>query len=135
MAQDLRLYALLRSDIRMSSGKAIAQAGHAYLDTMLAALAVNDPQARAYASLQPGTKITLDGGSEADLLRLRDKLVARDIPHALIVDSGHVEMPDFDGSPTITALGIGPLTKVEARRLLSKWSLWGASRNRGCAMT
>jgi len=115
----------------MSSGKAIAQAGHAYLDAMLASLAVKDPKADAYASLHPGTKITLDGGSEADLLRLRDKLAARGIPHALIVDSGHVEMPDFDGSPTITALGVGPLTRSEARKLLSKWRLWGAPRKGG----
>ncbi|MFZ3584467.1 peptidyl-tRNA hydrolase [Loktanella sp. DJP18] len=131
--QDLRLYAVLRSDIQISSGKAIAQCGHAYVQTFIAALADRDPRSEAYARLTPGTKITLDGGSLTNLIALRDKMVSRGIPHALITDRDHLELPDFDGSPTVTALGIGPITRSDARRLLSRLPLWGAARSRGGA--
>lgn len=131
--EGLRLYAVLRSDIRMSSGKAIAQAGHAYLQTMIETLAAGDPRAMAYAGLAPGTKIALDGGSLENLLTLRDWLAGRGVPHAVITDQGHVEPPDFDGSDVVTALGVGPVTRLEARRLrlLARLPLWGAPRKGG----
>lgn len=108
----------------MSTGKAIAQAGHAFVQSLLTSFALSDPRSTAYARLKPGTKITIDGGSDTDLLALRDRLVRFGIPHALIIDEGHVELPDFDGSPTITALGIGPLTRKEASRIVTG-RLWG----------
>jgi peptidyl-tRNA hydrolase len=112
----------------MSPGKALAQSGHAYTDTLLYALDLADPSAAIYAQLKPGTKIALDGGTETDLLRLRDRLIEHDIPHALIIDRDHIELPDFDGSPIITAIGIGPISKARAKRVLSKLPLWGTSK-------
>ena len=108
----------------MSPGKAIAQAGHAFLDTFQDALSRDPSRAAAYALLRPGTKITLDGRDETALRRLVEKLDAAGIPHALIVDHGHIEPPDFDGTDTVTALGIGPVGRTEARRILSSFRLW-----------
>jgi PTH2 family peptidyl-tRNA hydrolase len=126
--QDLRLYAVLRSDIKMSNGKCIAQAGHAFTSSLLQAISQEDLRANSYAQLTPGTKITLDGGSDRDILLLKDRIEATGIPCFLVIDSGHVELPDFDGSPTITALGIGPCTRKDVRRTLSRLKLWNGIR-------
>nr|WP_290428725.1 peptidyl-tRNA hydrolase [Defluviimonas salinarum] len=131
----MRLYAVLRGDLLMSEGKANAQAGHAYIDALLLSLHSDDPawrdRAAAYAALKPGTKVCLDGGSEEDLLRLAADLGARGIPHSLIVDRDHVELPDFDGGPVLTAIGIAPLARGQAPRLLRRLALWrGGKRAR-----
>lgn len=120
----MRLYAILRSDISMSIGKSIAQAGHAYLGSLSVAHNRSLPIAKAYSDLDVATKICLDGGSEDNLLRLHDKLSHLNIPSFLVVDSGHVELPDFDGSPTLTALGVGPVLRNEAPGFLKKLPLW-----------
>jgi PTH2 family peptidyl-tRNA hydrolase len=91
----------------MSPGKAGAQAGHAFTDALLNGLALGDAASARYAALRPGTKVLLG----APLWRLNEWVgIARlhAIPHAFIIDSGHVEAPDFDGSPVPTALGLGP---------------------------
>lgn len=106
----------------MSPGKAAAQAGHAFTDALLANLHTDLGQ--AYAGLQPGTKVTLDGGSEADMLRLFDELEAAGLNPQLIIDSGHVEAPSFDGSPILTAIGVGPLLKADRPRGLKRLRMW-----------
>jgi peptidyl-tRNA hydrolase len=113
----------------MSPGKAIAQAGHAYLGSYLNAASQGLIEASAYATQLPGTKISLIGGSESDLRRLQSAVDERGIPSFLVVDQGHVEYPDFDGSPTVTALGIGPVLGRDVRRLLSRLPLWGSTRS------
>lgn len=108
----------------MSQGKAIAQAGHAYLDSFLASLQTSPVHAASYGALKPGTKIALRGGPPDHILKLHDDLTVAGLPCALIVDEGHIELPDFDGSPTLTALGVGPISRADARRFLSRLPLW-----------
>jgi peptidyl-tRNA hydrolase len=108
----------------MSDGKAHAQSGHAYTDTLLHALQHEDPRALAYAALRPGTKVCLNGGSHADMLRLLDRLGATPLPHVRIIDSGHVEPPDFYGRPVLTAIGVGPLLRADAPPFLKRLPLW-----------
>lgn len=110
----------------MSPGKAAAQAGHAFLDAFLSCLELDPGRAAAYADVRPSTKITLAAPGLDVLEHLSDRLRLAGLPSALIVDSGHVELPDFDGSPIVTALGVGPLTRAEGRRLLSRFPLWGS---------
>jgi len=78
----------------------------------------------AYAALRPGAKVCLNGGSHAEMLRLLDRLAATPLPYVKIVDSGHVELPDFDGSPVLTAIGIGPIRRAEAPPFLKRLPLW-----------
>lgn len=111
----------------MSEGKCIAQAGHAYTDTLLAHLQTD--HGRAYAALRPGTKICLSGGSDDDLLRLAERLSLAGIPHVTITDSGHVELPDFDGSPVLTAIGVGPIPRALAPGFLRKLKLYTKPRD------
>ena len=112
----------------MSNGKTIAQAGHAFVDATLKSGLTNDPELlearEAYLGLSPGTKITLDGGSLAAMERLIERLTLAGIPHIPIIDEHHVELPDFDGSPVLTAIGIGPLFRHQTPGCLRRLPLW-----------
>ena len=120
----LRLYAIVRGDIFMPAGKAIAQAGHAFLDSFLNAS--NDfPQvAQEYRKDKHGTKVTLKSKRLDDLLKAHDACAIAGIPHALIIDSGHICPPDFDGSEVITALGIGPATRAQVKKITKNFKLF-----------
>ncbi|MEP3665818.1 MAG: peptidyl-tRNA hydrolase [Roseibium sp.] len=129
------MYSVLRGDLLMSEGKANAQAGHAYVDALLHSLDHPDPaisaRAGAYKALRPGTKICLDGGTEARFFSLIERLRLENIPHVVITDRDHIEPPHFDGSPVVTAIGIGPLTRAATPKFLRKPSLWaGGARHR-----
>jgi PTH2 family peptidyl-tRNA hydrolase len=144
----------------MSPGKAAAQAGHAFLDTYLAALAVDPARAAAYLSdpfkaadpvcrpdsgcpadladpattIRPysGTKVVLLARDLDALQRAAYEAKAAGLPWALITDSGHV-LPatfdgqawrqPFDGSPVVTALGLGPARRAEVRHITDRLAL------------
>lgn len=107
----------------MSPGKAIAQAGHAYLQAALGE--ASTAEGAAYAGLTPGTKICLSGGSEDDMWRLSEKLTAAGLTPYPIIDRDHIELPHFDGSPILTAIGLGPLSRDQAPGCLRKLKLFG----------
>lgn len=89
----------------MSPGKMASQAGHAFCDSILSA---PSNVMWSYQADGHGTKVVLAAPDEGTLQRAY--VMARDLhlPCALVVDSGHVMPPFFDGSPIVTALGIGP---------------------------
>lgn len=119
----------------MSPGKVIAQAGHAYIGALAQSYNLSRSAFTAYTSVDVATKICLDGGEGDQLLRLYDRLQDLHIPSFLVYDSGHVELPDFDGSRTLTALGVGPIAKSQAPGFLKKIPLWkGRSSERRCVM-
>lgn len=108
----------------MGSGKLAAQAGHAYLGAYLAALSFGISsfvvQAGKYAQELPGTKVCL-AASYGKLLETREKCLSRGLPHFLVVDSG---CPNFyGGEPIVTALGIGPLLRSQAKPVVGKLRL------------
>lgn len=113
----------------MSPGKAAAQAGHAWVDALIAH--PDTPHNAAYRALRPGTKLTLDGGCERSLLRLAESLAREGVAHSLIYDQDHVEPPHFDGSRILTALGVGPFPRGEEPRVIKRLPLW---RGGGCPM-
>lgn len=108
----------------MSDGKAIAQAGHAFLHSWLSSLEIRPDIARRYADLTPGTKITLVSKDALHLQETSDRLTEQGIPNFLVIDKDHIEPPDFDGSEVLTALGVGPLTRAEGKRFLRHFNLW-----------
>lgn len=101
----------------MPPGKLAAQAGHAFLGAFIAASNNSPALATEYASDPPGTKICLAARDEAELLALHELAAKAGIPSALITDSGHILPPHFDGSPIVTALGLGPTTRKGVARL------------------
>lgn len=108
----------------MTAGKAAAQAGHAYLESFLRA---SPARRRRYRADSIGTKIALQAPFLGDLLWAEHICARHGIPHALIVDEGHVMLPHFDGSPIVTALGIGPVSKGEISFLTDKFKLMGGT--------
>lgn len=115
---------MVRADLAMTPGKLAAQAGHAYLDSFLEAQRLNPHAAQAYRAPGHGTKVCLAARNLGDLLLAQERAAAAGLPHALITDSGHVHPPHFDGGEVVTALGIGPATRAEMRRITSRLRLY-----------
>lgn len=97
----------------MTPGKAASQAGHAFLDSFLAA---TPDQTRAYVD-DGGTKIVLTCADEKSLSDLFYRAKMARLPCAMVIEQDHVMPPSFDGSPIPTAVGIGPMPKSMARAI------------------
>jgi len=95
----------------MTSGKAASQAGHAFLDSFLTASRDNT---EAYLA-DGGTKIVLTVPGERELCDLFHKAKQAKLPCAMVIEENHVMLPHFDGSPVVTAIGIGPMPRIQAR--------------------
>jgi PTH2 family peptidyl-tRNA hydrolase len=112
---------IIRKDLNMRKGKAIAQGAHASMGAILSVAQSNSPSRDFVViplkdennNLTPlghwlngrFKKITVSVNSEAELLALADKAKELGLIHALIQDSG---LTEFGGVPTYTALAIGP---------------------------
>jgi PTH2 family peptidyl-tRNA hydrolase len=112
---------IIRKDLKMRTGKAIAQGAHASLGAILSVAhntssdrdTVIIPLKDASNQLTPlgmwlngrFKKITVSVNSEAELLALAEKAKQAGLIYALIQDSG---LTEFGGIPTYTALAIGP---------------------------
>jgi PTH2 family peptidyl-tRNA hydrolase len=118
----LYLYAVIRNDIHMPSGKMSAQAGHAYTDSLSIALEKDPTRYKNYRNDSlGGSKVTLKAKNENQLIISYNKCIEAGIPCSIVVDREHVLPPDFDGSPIITALGIGPCKKSEVKHITKKF--------------
>lgn len=107
----------------MPPGKLAAQAGHAYTDSLMKCLDMRpDLVARYRRGDNAGSKAALKAKNEQALRRAADECRDLGLPHALITDSGHVMLPHFDGSPVVTALGIGPVSRSDARRVTKRFN-------------
>lgn len=105
----------------MNPGKAAAQAGHAFVEALLACQQQNLTRYRDYRELGLGTKICLRAKTLADLEAIQAECRRRQIPAKLITDSGCVNF--FAGRPTVTALGVGPAKKSELHHVLGRLPL------------
>lgn len=113
----MKLYALIRKDLNMNKGKLASQAGHAYLNSYLNCLKKDTLRAEYYQKDGIGTKVCLEVDNITEIINYLKLTIKYNFPYSLIVDSGHVMPPHFDGEPIVTALGIGPLTPIEAEYL------------------
>jgi PTH2 family peptidyl-tRNA hydrolase len=94
---------VLRSDLRLSRGKAAAQSGHAAVSSAEEARKGHAKWWRAW--LEEGQcKIAVKVKNEKELLELEEQAKELRLPCALITDRGLTEIPPG----TITCLGIGP---------------------------
>lgn len=107
----------------MSSGKLAAQAGHAFLDAFHVASRDRPEIATEYHNGRHGTKVVLGAPNLTTLMRVYEQAQLARLPCALITDSGHVFPPHFDGSPVITALGIGPVLREEIHSITKRLQL------------
>lgn len=116
MSKDTPKMALvLRKDLEMSPGKAVAQGGHA-VQLVLADTQVLDTATRTvtlqlsevgyeWYTNQEYKKVVLAAKSEAQLLALYEKAKEAGIPASLVRDNG---LTEFNGIKTYTAVALGP---------------------------
>lgn len=116
----LRLYAIVRRDLSMPKGKFCAQAGHAFLEAFFKASPDIQQQ---YRDDPPGTKVTLYADNLEQILWAYEEAIREGLPCSMIVDSGHICPPHFDGSSIVTALGIGPTTKGAVGFITNRFNL------------
>lgn len=119
----LYLYAIVRKDIHMPPGKLSAQAGHAYTDALATALKDDPTRFNNYRDdTKGGSKVTMKSKNESQLIKAYNLAKEAGLPCSIVVDREHVLPPDFDGSPIITALGIGPCTQAEAKSITKRFN-------------
>jgi peptidyl-tRNA hydrolase len=105
----------------MPPGKLAAQAGHAYTDCLFEAMdRIPNAVDRYRRNGHGGSKVTLKAKNLASLQRAEREARGLGLITALVVDRDHVLPPHFDGSPIVTALGIGPVTKDAAREVVKR---------------
>ena len=117
----LRLYAIVRMDLGMDTGKIASQAGHAYLGAFLNANSDLQKEYHAEYPTHPGTKVCLEAKNLHHLLRAKGEAEAAGIPTYLVTDSGCPNF--FGGEPTITALGLGPACKDQIKQITKRFQL------------
>ncbi|RLF15637.1 MAG: peptidyl-tRNA hydrolase [Thermoprotei archaeon] len=93
---------ILRSDIKMSPGKAAVQAAHAAVSALEEARKINPTWVEKWFN-QNQKKIALRADLN-ELMKLYEKAKSLGLPAVIIRDAGFTELPPN----TITALGIGP---------------------------
>ena len=107
----------------MPAGKLAAQAGHAFDDTLHLAHEINPELRSRYRTRDlGGSKVVLKSRNLNQLITAYNQIKSLNIPVSLVVDQDHVMPPHFDGSPIITALGIGPCTKDEIKHITKKFN-------------
>lgn len=106
----------------MSPGKMAAQAGHAFLDTFVQCRARDPTRAEEYHDGSHGTKVVL-GADLQTLMQIHELAKEFGLPSSLVIDSGHVMPPHFDGTPIVTAVGIGPARRHECPSFLRQLPL------------
>lgn len=110
-AKPPRMYAVVRADLgEIPRGKLMGSAGHAFLGAFWEAqkervAAFTD----SYAESAEHPKIVLAAKNAEALDSLAELCRLNSIPHHLVTDFAHTV---FD-KPTVTALGIGPITPKE----------------------
>ena len=103
---------VVRRDLKMRQGKAIAQGAHAAMLFLLERLGSARPgeapafsvEERAWMS-GPMTKICVRVESEGELVAVMELARSAGLPVHAVIDSGRTE---FKGVPTLTCCAIGP---------------------------
>lgn len=114
----------MRRDLHMQPGKLSAQAGHAYTDVLMNALHTDPDRVTHYRdNNKGGSKVTLKARNLNQLINALNEAIDAGIPAVPVIDSGHV-IPgtDFDGTPIITAIGIGPCTQDQVRHITKRFN-------------
>lgn len=114
--EDYKQIIIIRKDLKMRQGKAVAQGAHASMGAILdqGYALPGSASANFIIPLTPTLQAWLTGkfkkicvyvNSEQELLDLCEQAKTASLIHKLILDSG---LTEFGGIPTYTALAIGP---------------------------
>lgn len=105
----LKMWTVVRRDLKMPEGKLVTQSGHAYLDCGLQA----DKTVMAEYQVTSKAKIALRVKSEAQLLRALALCEKAGLNTVLVTDAGKTV---FGGIPTNTMFAVGPCFRHELPR-------------------
>jgi PTH2 family peptidyl-tRNA hydrolase len=107
----------------MKPGKLSSQAGHAYTDSLWACFDTDPDRARSYRAEGGvgGSKVTMEGKNLHALERAKRECEEAGIPCALVTDKDHIDLPHFDGSPVVSALGVGPCLQSEVYHITKRF--------------
>lgn len=101
-----------------------AQACHASKNCAILASHHNPDLLRLYQGPAfLGTQVILKAKNQFALERAYREAKQADLITSLVIDEHHVLLPWFDGSPIMTALGIGPCTKEQAEFITKRFEL------------
>lgn len=108
---------IIRDDVDMSRGKAVAQGSHA---SVLAVQDADDVSVHNWLNDSAGTKITLAVSSEDELRELITQAQSESLPTGIISDLGRTEID----SGTTTAGAIGPASEEAIDSITGHLSLY-----------
>ncbi|MHA1941610.1 MAG: peptidyl-tRNA hydrolase Pth2 [Candidatus Hodarchaeales archaeon] len=116
---EIKQVIILRKDLKMTKGKAAAQASHA---AVAAAVQSLKKSSRIFSSWWNGgqMKIILAVNSETELDEIENKLKRTGVIVSKINDAGRTQLPPN----TATALGIGPHAQMDVERITSSLKLY-----------
>ena len=106
---------VIRSDLRLTVGKAAVQLAHA----AVSAYERSDPVTKRRWFSEGQKKVALKVATLRDMYELKSIAEARGFITALVVDAGLTEVPPG----TVTALGIGPAKEAELDKVTSDLKL------------
>lgn len=128
---ELKIWIVMRQDLEMPLGKAIAQGGHAVDWTLAAAARQDEPSHPNHHNeevgrveryrLQNTPKITVKAKNLAAMKRAFDECKEANIPCSFVVDEGRTIFAE----PTATAVGIGPCYYEELPKFVQRLQLLG----------
>ncbi len=115
MQKEYKQCLVIREDLKLSKGKAAAQAAHAsILSYELAAI-----QDRKKWKEQGQKKVVLKVNSLDELYYIKDGAEKHNLPVAIVEDAGLTEIPPG----TVTAIGIGPASSELIDKITQKLEL------------
>lgn len=109
----------------MSEGKRSSQACHAASNSLIQFLKTHPSKLDEFFQLQhSGSRVTLRTAKLSHLLKAYQQAQDSGLACYLMSDTGHIHGEDFDGeNSVVTALGIGPCTKEQARQIVKKFQV------------
>jgi len=107
---------LVRSDLKMSKGKVIAQSGHAIVNTMC-----NSSQSKINSWMECGeTIVTLKINNIKTMQTIYEIAQRKNVYSHIVTDAGHTEIAP--GTQTVCVLG--PDTETKINKLISQLKLY-----------
>ncbi len=123
MEEEYKQAIVLRGDIKMSKGKAAAQAAHAAVEAVLIILDSDNPIWHKWLRewrREGQKKVVLKARDEKELLELFESAKRLGLPVSIIRDAGRTELPPG----TLTAIAIGPAPAPLVDRVTGKLKLF-----------
>ena len=116
---ELKQVIILRKDLKMSKGKAAAQASHAAVSAAVRSMKKNPSTFKKWWD-GGQMKVVLAVESEAMLEEIESRLKRTGVITSKINDAGRTQLPPN----TATALGVGPHAQMDVERITSSLKLY-----------